>query len=298
MGLQNKTSFFPLAQRYFIIRHVPGMDYRKFLQQPGESLHLPYFGGNSVCDDRQTYRLRQTMAPGWYRFTKSGRYLTPEEIIAPELDTWKLPALTGYVFHSRLIGNDFQGALFGLPTDEDLPKFSPVSARRWFDGHLMYYGPEMESEVEPQVRDAFEAERSLAGIKGIVPALAHVFLLENTQRELAREAERRARDAVERRQQAAALARQQASLEGRIVLALSHTGAELVGWRRNGQRQAEVRYRLSGQRFSCLIDTETLQILDAGICLDGADEELNLSSLPSAVKEAIETGQLHVFRRD
>jgi len=69
-----------------------------------------------------------------------------------------------------------------------------------------------------------------------------------------------------------------------------------VNWRRNGQRQAVVRYRLGGRRFECIIDTESLQIVDAGICLSGADEELNLSSLPSAVREAIESGQLHVFR--
>jgi hypothetical protein len=71
----------------------------------------------------------------------------------------------------------------------------------------------------------------------------------------------------------------------------------LVSWRRNGERQAVVRYRIrGGRRFECVIDTQSLQILDAGICLSGADEELNLSSLPSAVREAIEAGQLHVFR--
>jgi hypothetical protein len=30
--------------------------------------------------------------------------------------------------------------------------------------------------------------------------------------------------------------------------------------------------------------------------LSGTDDELNLSSLPSAVREAIQSGQLHVFR--
>ncbi len=57
-----------------------------------------------------------------------------------------------------------------------------------------------------------------------------------------------------------------------------------------------MRYRLGRQRFECVIDTHSLQIVDAGICLDGTDQELNLSSLPSAVREAIESGQLHVFR--
>ena len=57
-----------------------------------------------------------------------------------------------------------------------------------------------------------------------------------------------------------------------------------------------MRYRVVGRRFECVLDTESLQIMDAGICLSGTDEELNLSSLPSAVREAVESGQLHVFR--
>ena len=272
------------------------MDYTQFLQKPDEVLRLPYFSGKSVCDDKLMYRLRDALQPGWYRFRKSGRYLTVENAIPPELDAWKLPRVVGYVFHGRLICNDSQARLFGLPSDEDLPKFIPVVARKWFDGHILYYAQEFESEVETKVREAFEEERSIDNVKGVTPALAHVFVLESTQRELAREAERRAREEVEREKQAAELARWQETLEGRISLALSHTGAELVNWRRNGQRQAVVRYRVAGGRFECVIDTDSLQIMDAGICLDGTDEELNLSSLPSAVREAIESGQLHVFR--
>jgi hypothetical protein len=272
------------------------MDYTQFLQKPDEMLRLPCFGGKSVCDDKLTYRLRETVQPGWYQFRKSGRYLDVDAAIEPELDKWRLPRMTGYVMNGRIIGNDFQGRLFGLPTDSDFSKFTPVSTRKWFDGNLLFEGQEFETEAETRVRDAFEEERGIEDIKGVTPALAHSFLLESTQRALAREAERRAREEVERQKQAAQLAHWQETLEGRISLALSHTGAELVNWRRNGQRQAVVRYRLGGRRFECVIDTESLQILDAGICLDGADEELNLSSLPSAVREAVQSGRLHVFR--
>jgi hypothetical protein len=272
------------------------MDYARFLQKPGEVLRLPYFGGRSVCDDQRTYRLRESLQPGWYQFSKSGRYLSVQGPTEPQLDAWKLPRVTGYVMNGRIIGNDFQGRLFGLPADVDLPKFTLVSARKWFDSQLLFEGQEFETEVEAKVRDAFEEECSIDPIKGVTPALAHAFMLESTQRALAREAERRAREEVERQKQAAELARWQETLEGRISLALSHTGAELVNWRRNGQRQAVVRYRLGGRRFECVIDTESLQIMDAGICLSGTDEELNLSSLPSAVREAVESGQLHVYR--
>lgn len=272
------------------------MDYTQFLQKPGQVLRLPYFEGKSVCDDKLTYRLREPLQPGWYQFSKSGRYLTVDGPTESELDAWKLPRVTGYAMNRRIIGDTFQARLFGFPVDVDLPRFTPITARKWFDGHFLFEGQEFESEVDAQVRDAFEDERSIDALKGVTPALAHTFVLESAQRALAREAERRAREEAEREKHAAALARWQETLEGRISLALSHTGAELMNWRRNGQRQAVVRYRLCGRRFECVIDTESLQILDAGICLDGTDEELNLSSLPSAVREAIESGQLHVFR--
>ncbi len=199
------------------------MDYTRFLQKHDEVLRVPYFGGKSVCDDKLTYRLRETLRPGWYQFRKSGRYLTVDTPIGSELDQWHLPRVTGYLATGRIIGNDFQARLFGLPADVDLPKFTPVSARKWFDGHILYEGEEFETEVESRVRDAFEEERSIDDIKAVTPALAHAFLLESTQRALAREAERRAREEVERQKRAAELARWQETLEGRISLALSHT---------------------------------------------------------------------------
>ncbi len=272
------------------------MDYTPFLQKQDEWLRLPYFEGKSVCSDRQGYRLRETLQPGWYQFRKSGRYLEARRRIEPELDAWKLPRVGGYEMNGRLFGNDSQARLFGLPTETDRPKFTPISARKWFDGHLLFHGQEFETEVETQVREAFEEGHSIEAIKGVTPALAQVFVLENARRELDREAERRAREEAARQQQQAELARWQETVEGRLSQALSHTGAELVSWRRNGARQAVVRYRIAGRRFECIIDSESLQILDAGICLEGADEALNLSSLPSAVREAVHSGRLHVFR--
>ena len=166
------------------------MDYTQFLQKPDEFLTLPYFVGKTVCDDQLTYRLREAPQPGWYRFRKNGRNLTVEDPADPDLSAWKLPALKGYVFNRQMIGNDFQSRLYGLPADTDLAKFTPIGARKWFDGHILFENIEFESDVEPKVRDAFEEERSIDEIKGITPALTHTYLLESTQHALAREAER------------------------------------------------------------------------------------------------------------
>jgi hypothetical protein len=62
-----------------------------------------------------------------------------------------------------------------------------------------------------------------------------------------------------------------------------------------------VTFRVDGQRFICSCDAETLQIVDSGICLNDydtgekGDTWLTLESLPSVIREAIETGVLHIF---
>jgi hypothetical protein len=38
-------------------------------------------------------------------------------------------------------------------------------------------------------------------------------------------------------------------------------------------------------------------VLDAGICLSGSDRMVTLDSLPSVIKEAIDTDQLNITRR-
>jgi hypothetical protein len=58
----------------------------------------------------------------------------------------------------------------------------------------------------------------------------------------------------------------------------------------------DVRFDLDGQQFSSIVHAETLQVIDAGICLQGSDRELTLDSLPSVIREAIEEDILHITR--
>ena len=285
------------------------MDYRSFLQNENEEFRLPYFGEGSICDAQRTWKIREeSLRPGWYRFRPAGRSLEMIEPIDPEIHKWESCGIRGphrgYQAIGRFVGDTRQAPLFDLPEDEDLERFTPVTAWEWFDGNLLLCNIEFESEVETAVREAYEDETSIEGIKAVTPALANTFILETTARELAREAvRRRAENRIRREQEAQAKVRQERisnmenSIEGRIAIALSHSGAELIDWRRNGGGNIAVRYRIGGQRIECIIDSVTLSIVDSGICLEGADRELNLSSLPSAVQEAIDTGQLHVYRR-
>ena len=58
--------------------------------------------------------------------------------------------------------------------------------------------------------------------------------------------------------------------------------------------QIEVRYDLDGERFVSIVDVDSLQVVDAGICLSGSDRELTLESLPSVIREAMRTGRLNI----
>jgi len=152
------------------------------------------------------------------------------------------------------------------------------------------------AEIPISPREAAEsvqevAERGRAGAEALVARVA---------------AERRRHAETRRREQMFASARsarprqagsnRTADASSRVDAALEAAGARMLRCRRLGNRQIEVTYSFQGERFISVADSVTLQIVDAGICLDGADPELTLESLPSAIREAIETGQLCITR--
>ncbi|HSP77533.1 MAG TPA: hypothetical protein VLQ93_03330, partial [Myxococcaceae bacterium] len=81
----------------------------------------------------------------------------------------------------------------------------------------------------------------------------------------------------------------------RVERALESAGARLLDTRRLVDR-LEVTFSFMGERFISIVDARTLQVLDAGICLAGADREVTLESLPSVIREAIEDDVLVITR--
>jgi hypothetical protein len=82
--------------------------------------------------------------------------------------------------------------------------------------------------------------------------------------------------------------------EERVADALHAARAGLRGLRWLGGSQIEVRYDLDGERFVSIVEADSLQVVDAGICLVGSDRELTLESLPSVIREAMRTHQLNI----
>jgi hypothetical protein len=296
-------------------------DYRRFLAAPVREV-WPCFGGPYVDTGARRLRLTAPAALGYWLFEVTGRSARPlEPAEAPDLSG--LPAVRGYAIASYLVssGATAERLAIGSP-DEPLP-FAPVVARRWPSGELLFEGWDFESGVEDAVRERFERRGNLAEVRGASAALRGAFgyaVLLRVGAEAGvpvRPAEARGRLAVladhgepaareflgllhAEREEVRPLSRQAISRPAderstvRAADALHAAGAALRACRALAGNQLEVRYDLDGEQFVSIVDARTLQVYDAGICLDGADRELTLESLPSVIREAARTGQLNI----
>jgi hypothetical protein len=158
-------------------------------------------------------------------------------------------------------------------------------------------------EVENALLDV--AERGAAAADELLNRLDAVRRTwTRAQEERARaEAERATREVVarERTRRVEALRRSGrralADVAERAEEALAAAGARLSSSRSLGDDRLEVTFRFLGERFISVVDAATLQVLDSGICLSGSDREVTLESLPSVIREAIQTHRLVITRR-
>jgi len=99
-----------------------------------------------------------------------------------------------------------------------------------------------------------------------------------------------AASAVVRRRSGDPVARADAALEA--------AGARMLSARRLSGARLEVRVIVDDVRLITVVAAETLQVLDAGLCLAGADRMITLDSLPSVVREAVRMDHLNLTRHD
>lgn len=248
-----------------------------------------------------------------------------------------LPRVRGHVLRAAggpalITGHATCHPLDLAPADEDPPLLAPVCARRWPTGDLLLWDQlDWESVGEELARRALEDGVGLAEVKGIPASLRAAFgfaAAQEASRALAIPAEpaevRRwigeiadqgqpraevalralAEERVRWRPPPATVRRSPArplrevDLETRIEEALRAAGARLTGLRRQGSGTVEVRWRFEGQRLVSVVHEETLQVIDAGVCLAGADSLVTLDSLPGVIREAIQGDLLVITRHE
>jgi hypothetical protein len=280
---------------------------------------LPYLGGPWIDARARRLRITHRVEPGFWRCTISGRDAEPiERVAAPDLAD--LPAVRGHTFSEYVVQTGGHAELFALAPDEQPMPFSPVTARRWPTGDVIFESLEFETEAEEAVRRAFEDHASIDGVKGVPSSLRAAFGYAVVQRvadaraipvapvevrhavgrladggdavanELLEQIvlERRRATLRDRVQPAGRTrAAEPEDVEARAELALLAAGAAPLSTRHLADGLIEVRYRFAGERFVSIVDAATLQVVNAGICLDGSDRLITLESLPGVIREAI-----------
>ena len=310
--------------------------WQTLLQAADETVTLRWTGGRELSSKSITWEIVGKLPGefGWYTFKLNGRKAFEPTAAEPVYEFIPEPrSLKGYLVGDRLV---VDGARVHLDPqniakcsetvfllEEGLDRFARIAAGRIYEnGPLIFKRIDMPLGVEDDVLNALLDNRaSIDHIKGVPVALDAAFRMEVWQREqaeirrseLARlhaEEDARLRAEEERRQHEArrrelierlgdsATRRQMVNVDfgeaARASLAVAN--AEYLDHRASNRRgETVVRFRVDGRRFECVCD-QRLRIVDAGICLAGADRECTLESLPSVIREAIREGLLVIYR--
>jgi len=307
--------------------------WESLLSQPDEEIIIPWLGGKKITRGARTWNLKRTPREfGWYRFAIDGsrraRLIGPAEL-DPDFEEGH-PLVRGYIVGNRLIPD---GARVPTPdkfaeeteqlylVEEGLSRVERGYAARLSDNKLVFLSTEFGLGPEDAVIEAYQDRKaSVADIPEVPPALDLAFRWMTRQRELEEERERRMEaERIRRVEMEAQRARMQEAVkmagtgQGRRELAridfkaaaraaLSLTGAEFLDAVRVDANRMEVTYRFRYERLGCVVDRNTLQVLDAGVCLEDhrtgikGDKWFTLESLPAVVGEAMDLGRLVIWR--
>lgn len=296
-----------------------------------EIITVPWIGGRSIRGAGRTWKVKGSLPEehGWHSFEVSGGreaiWKGPGE---PDLfwEENQKDTVKGYLVGNRLIPDNAEVVLD--PTrifnqtinvhfvEPGLDRFVRAMVVFYEQDKYIFARQEFPLGPEAQVMEAFfDRIESINNIPEVTPSLDLAFRFETFQREQQEERRRlleerrleseRRRQEEERRKQ---LVEQVGTGAGRRELAkvdfiaaakaaLSISGARLIDQRESYNRnEMIVQFLLEGRRFECVIEKETLHVVDSGICLNDHDHFFTLESLPPVISQARREGLLHVYR--
>lgn len=131
-------------------------EHTRFLGAETRTAVLPYLGGPFVDAPEHRLKALGATAPGYWRFEISGRVAQAVEPTDPPY-LGDLPAVRGYWVAGYLVGERAVAQRLSLWPADEPRRFTPVVARRWPGGALLYDTEDPETGVEDRVRAFFEA---------------------------------------------------------------------------------------------------------------------------------------------
>lgn len=311
------------------------MTWKNLLREDTEKA-LPWFGFRKVHDSQRTWIVEgpKPAEHGWYLFKVGARrYCTL--LGEAELDPDYMEGQ--WVHRGYLVGNHLVPDGYHVDTNPDrfveqtrqvhcvpsgLDRIARAIVVADRAGQLVFMSQDFPLGPEVEVTAAYlDRLPDVSHISGVIPSLDLAFRWVSHQRTLAEERQRelevlreQERQRREREAEARMAMRDASTSIGRRTLApanftlaatmaLQVSGAELLDARDSARRDEKiVQFRFRLQRFECVVDRQTLRVVDAGICLtdeltgEKGDTLFTLESLPGVIGEAIDRDCLVVYR--
>jgi len=305
------------------------------LLSSAEERVLPWVDGRKIHDEGRTWSIQGKLPPehGWYIFdTSSGRKASLIGPAEPDVDfETGRRVVRGYLAGNRLIPDGsrvdpdpdklVQQTVPVFLVEPGLDRFARAVVAE-SGGRLIYIRQEFPEGPEMEVQEAYQDRMaSVSHVREVTPALDLTFRWISHQRIRAeeREREREKKRLAEERKKAEedrlrqamrdagtgigrrTLAKQDFKAAARAALAVS--GAQLLdAMPSRARNEMVVQYRFRRRRLECVVDKNTLQVIDSGICLvdhdtgEKGDTYFTLESLPPVIGQAMDEGVLVVYR--
>lgn len=298
------------------------------LLSTAENITVPWVGGRAFTHGGRAFRIKGRLPPehGWNVFEISGGTTAKwvgEGMSDPDFEEGR-ELIRGYMIGDRMVPDRatvvpdpekmFEQSVFVHLAEVGLERFARGMAAKSGDNWI-WVREEFPLGPESDVLMAYQDRKdSLNDIPFVTPALDLAFRWETWQRSNAEEIRRIAEEKrleEEKRQRLlgnlmdGAARRELAKEDFQTAAAatLRVSGAQLLDFRPHRTRgEMVVQFRFRNRRFECVVETATLGITDAGICLvnhqtnERGDTYFTLESFPAVIAEAMDTGRLVVWR--
>lgn len=236
----------------------------------------------------------------------------------------QIRTLRGYFFKGRILTERGVWDLRWLPEGFDPPLCTPISAKLWSPGMVLFEKSFFQEEGDFSMMERIERGDSIQGIKHLSSTqriFAGLYLIDRNARgrrwsiqavwsQLQEVAERGAEQVEQVLHELETqvsppralppvirISDPSQDLRDRIEEVLTEFGANLYTMRQANAGQVEIRWGYRGDTYNSLIDSSSLRVIDSGICLSGMDNRFNLNSLPSVIREGYDKDLIVVTRR-
>ena len=242
----------------------------------------------------------------WYKVTLGDEI--SGMVPADEMDLLEYQGVTyrGYAFNEEFIPSHFN--VFKQQTGLDdssfhlylsaVPSWSVVKVIIRPDKKIVCVGEDqtMIIDILLSVRERFDKDENLEGLKGVTPELRYLYFLCSVERDTLREMERIRQLAVVEAERQRQMAEFLKTLPGRLQLSIERAGGKLIRFAKAGKGRLEVTWEVDGERLKSIIREDTFQCLEAGFCVSGDDKKLNIAAAVLTAKDHIERDVLFKMR--